>query len=68
MIAKILATLFSGKLLKVGNGASALIVAIAFIVYKVQGEGQTYCFSLLELAGLGLLFVCLMEINRRSQR
>ncbi len=68
MWTKIIASLMTGKILKAGNGASALIVAIAFIVYKVQGEGQTYCFSLLELAGLGLLFVCLMELNRRSQR
>lgn len=68
MILKLLSALFSGKAMAGVNSLGAALLAGAFIIYKLQDEGQTYCFSLLELIGLGAAFIILMEINRRTQR
>ena len=68
MIFKILSKLFSAKTLGAFNGLGAALLAGAFIIYKQQDQGQTYCFSLLELIGLGAAFIILLEINRRTQR
>jgi hypothetical protein len=59
---------FGAKSLGIGNAVTGLAGAGGVIVYLLQKQGETYCFSLLELAGLGVLASVLLEFNRRTKR
>lgn len=68
MIINILKTLFGSKALQAGNAITGLGGAAALIIYLQQQEGQTYCFSLLELGGLAVIAFMLLELNRQTNR
>lgn len=68
MILKIIKTLLGAKSLGVTNGLAGLAGAGGIVVYLLQQQGQTFCFSLLELAGLGIVASVLLEFNRRTKR
>jgi hypothetical protein len=68
MILKLIKMAFGAKSLGLGNAVTGLAGAGGVIVYLLQQKGQTFCFSLLELAGLGIVASVLLEFNRRTKR